>query len=84
MGQSVEGSYREGRTPLPAAERHVLLHRDVPRPLLPPHGGARAGRRSRLKSALSGWYYGDRVPFPGGDGTGQEERHHREGADRLA
>lgn len=53
--QSVQGGFEQGRKPLPPDRRHVVLARDIPAP------GSGGGR---LRSALSTWYYGDRVQLP--------------------
>lgn len=77
VGQSVEGGYREPRSPVAAKERHALVRRDLPRPLPPPEPGRPTRRRARLRSVLSGWFHGDRVPFPGEDAADGEQRDDR-------
>ncbi|MGA5699949.1 cytochrome b [Peterkaempfera bronchialis] len=57
--QSVQGGFAQGRRALPAERRHVALARDIPTPV---HDTT--GRGGRLRSALSTWYYGDRVELP--------------------
>ncbi|MBT3150559.1 ubiquinol-cytochrome c reductase cytochrome b subunit [Streptomyces sp. CHD11] len=73
VGQSVEGGYREPRSPVTARERHALVRRDLPRPLPPPEPGSPTGRPARLRSVLSDWFHGDRVPFPGEDAADGEQ-----------
>ncbi|MER6619201.1 ubiquinol-cytochrome c reductase cytochrome b subunit [Streptomyces sp. NPDC000931] len=77
VGQSVEGGYREPRSPVTARERHALVRRDLPRPLPPPEPGSPTGRPARLRSVLSGWFHGDRVPFPGEDAADGGQRDDR-------
>ncbi|WP_127355466.1 cytochrome bc1 complex cytochrome b subunit [Actinacidiphila soli] len=80
VDQTVEGGYTEGHRPLPAAERYVLLVRDLPEPLgalpqgPPPAAGATAAARARLhqqglrlRAALSNWFHQDRVDLPATD-----------------
>jgi ubiquinol-cytochrome c reductase cytochrome b subunit len=66
--QSVEGGYREDhRPPDDARLRHVLLTRDLPRPLgseEPEPDGGRRRWTAQLRTALSSWYYRDRVEVP--------------------
>ncbi|MFD7711419.1 cytochrome bc complex cytochrome b subunit [Streptomyces sp. NPDC059786] len=64
LRQSVEGAYGESSRPLGDAERRTLLGRRTERPL-PVPAGPSARRGDRVRAALSGWYYGDRVPYPG-------------------
>ncbi|OEU87332.1 ubiquinol-cytochrome c reductase cytochrome b subunit [Streptomyces abyssalis] len=63
--QSIEGGMEPGHRPVPAGERYTLLMRETPRPLEPaPEAGAdghRARRVRRLRTALSRWYFSDRV-----------------------
>jgi ubiquinol-cytochrome c reductase cytochrome b subunit len=61
VGQSVEGGYEEGHRPLDPHLRHVLLSRELPEPL---GGGSGRGRTARVRTALSSWYYGERVEMP--------------------
>lgn len=65
--QTVEGGFEPEHLPLPADEHHVLLVRELPRPL-EPTGGARGGALRRLANrsrvAISAWYYQDRVRYP--------------------
>ncbi|MBJ6624215.1 ubiquinol-cytochrome c reductase cytochrome b subunit [Actinospica acidiphila] len=77
VGQSVEGGYREPRSPVTAEERHALVRRDLPRPLPRPEPGSPTGVPARLRSVLSGWFHGDRVPFPGEDTADGEQRDDR-------
>ncbi|MBT2455792.1 ubiquinol-cytochrome c reductase cytochrome b subunit [Streptomyces sp. ISL-86] len=67
VAQGVEGGFEPEHRPLPAAERHVLLVRELPRPL-EPDGEARGGALRRLaqraRAAISAWYYQDRVRYP--------------------
>ncbi|GHC67893.1 cytochrome bc1 complex cytochrome b subunit [Streptomyces cinnamoneus] len=60
--QNVSGGLGEGHQPLTAQEGYRLLVREVPAPLPSPEG--RVPRRSRLRVALSSWYYRDRVDMP--------------------
>ncbi|MCA6095972.1 ubiquinol-cytochrome c reductase cytochrome b subunit [Streptomyces sp. SCA3-4] len=60
--QNVSGGLGEGHQPLTAQEGYRLLVREVPAPL--PSPGGRAPRRTRLRVALSSWYYRDRVEMP--------------------
>ncbi|MBH1937731.1 ubiquinol-cytochrome c reductase cytochrome b subunit [Streptomyces sp. AV19] len=62
VDQDVDGGIGEEHRPLDAGRRHRLLVRDVPLPMARP--GGRAPRRRRLRAALSGWYYRDRVAMP--------------------
>ncbi len=74
LRQSVEGTYREGHRPVPGPERLLLLGRRPAPPLpAPPADGAPVRRRERLRVVLSGWYYGDRVPYPGEAGEEMDE-----------
>ncbi|GAA0673116.1 ubiquinol-cytochrome c reductase cytochrome b subunit [Kitasatospora atroaurantiaca] len=59
VDESVEGGFRAGHRPVPAGRRYTLATRNMPRPLPPP--GAGAPWYARLRSALSAWYYRDRV-----------------------
>ncbi|WP_053743458.1 cytochrome b [Streptomyces sp. NRRL WC-3618] len=74
VAQSVHGGYAESRRPVAVRERHTLVHRDLPRPLPAPPAGTRAGRLTRLRRALSGWFHGDRVALPGEDADDGEPR----------
>nr|AFL48545.1 hypothetical protein [Streptomyces sp. CS684] len=60
--QSVEGGLSEGHRPLSARRGYRLMVRDIPLPL--PAAEDPASRRQRLRTALSGWYYRDRVELP--------------------
>ncbi|MFJ8013414.1 cytochrome bc complex cytochrome b subunit [Streptomyces sp. NPDC096339] len=61
--QGVEGGFEpRHRAPTPT-ERYAVLARERPLPLTLPARG-RARRRDRLRSALSTWYYQDRIRFP--------------------
>ncbi|MGW4683851.1 cytochrome bc1 complex cytochrome b subunit [Streptomyces sp. NPDC004244] len=72
--QGVEGGFHPQHRPLSADERYGLLVRERPRslPAAGPEQAAGAGRlRRRLRplarrarSALSSWYYADRVRYP--------------------
>ncbi|MFE6476220.1 MULTISPECIES: cytochrome bc1 complex cytochrome b subunit [Streptomyces] len=64
--QSVEGGYRETRSPVTPEERHELVSRDLPRPAPPPPNDS-AGRPAGLRKALRGWFHGDRVTLPDED-----------------
>jgi ubiquinol-cytochrome c reductase cytochrome b subunit len=66
LRQSVEGGFQESHTPVPAPERYKLLVREVPRPLRPGPGDDR--RTTRLRTALSSWYYRDLVEMPATEG----------------
>ncbi len=74
VAQSVEGGCRESHAPVPARERHAVVARQVPRPLPTPPAGSPAGRLSRWRGALSGWFHSDRVALPGEDADGGERR----------
>ncbi|MEV6671227.1 ubiquinol-cytochrome c reductase cytochrome b subunit [Streptomyces sp. NPDC051162] len=60
--QSAEGGLSEGHRPLSARRGYRLMVREVPLPL--PAGEDPVSRRQRLRTALSGWYYRDRVELP--------------------
>ncbi|MFI9240650.1 cytochrome bc complex cytochrome b subunit [Streptomyces sp. NPDC053079] len=60
--QDVSGGLSEGHHRVSAQEGYRLMVREVPRPLPAPEGPA--PRRSRLRVALSSWYYRDRVEMP--------------------
>ncbi|NXY93333.1 ubiquinol-cytochrome c reductase cytochrome b subunit [Streptomyces sp. BR123] len=68
--QGVEGGFRPRHRPLSADERRGILVRERPQPLpsAGPQPAAGAGRlrgpARRVRSALSAWYYADRVPYP--------------------
>ncbi|MBA4863140.1 ubiquinol-cytochrome c reductase cytochrome b subunit [Streptomyces sp. PSKA54] len=62
VSQSVYGGISESHRPVDAGLRYRILVRDVPRPLARPQHPAT--RLQRLRSALSTWYYGDRVEMP--------------------
>ncbi|MFI6345434.1 cytochrome bc complex cytochrome b subunit [Streptomyces sp. NPDC050560] len=59
IGQSVFGGIGERHSPAPGALRYRFVVRETPGPLPPARAGER--RRGRLRSALSSWYYRDRV-----------------------
>lgn len=60
--QSVEGGLREGHHPVSARRGYRLMVREIPLPL--PAGEDPVTRRQRLRTALSTWYYRDRVELP--------------------
>ncbi|MEV4743535.1 ubiquinol-cytochrome c reductase cytochrome b subunit [Streptomyces sp. NPDC049555] len=62
VAQSVFGALDEGSEQLPAAEAYPLMVREMPRPLTVQEGPA--PRRVRLRTALSSWYYRDRIEMP--------------------
>ncbi|MDH6125065.1 cytochrome b N-terminal domain-containing protein [Kitasatospora sp. GP82] len=69
--ETVEGAYVSDSHALPAGRRYTLAVRNMPRPLPALQRGA--SRRARLRSALSRWYYRDRVELsvpehPDGEG----------------
>ncbi|MEU9058861.1 ubiquinol-cytochrome c reductase cytochrome b subunit [Streptomyces sp. NPDC048430] len=64
--QSVSGALSEGHRDLSPTARYRLLMRDVPVPLELPAEGP-ISRRRRLRTVLSGWYYGDIVELPATD-----------------
>ncbi|WP_443051226.1 cytochrome bc1 complex cytochrome b subunit [Streptomyces sp. NBC_00190] len=73
VSQSVEGGFEPLHRALTATERYAVLARERPEPLRPadpadPAGAAAGGAlRRRLagaRSAISAWYYQDRVPYP--------------------
>ncbi|GAA3367667.1 ubiquinol-cytochrome c reductase cytochrome b subunit [Streptomyces sannanensis] len=61
--QTPFGGLSGGRRPLPAPHRYRALVRELPQPLELPAEGP-VTRRQRLRSALSSWYYSDRVELP--------------------
>lgn len=61
--QSVNGGLSESRRGLSPTARYRILMRDVPTPLELPAQGP-ISRRRRLRTVLSGWYYGDLVELP--------------------
>ncbi|MER5362374.1 ubiquinol-cytochrome c reductase cytochrome b subunit [Streptomyces sp. NPDC002785] len=64
--QSVNGDLSERHRGLSPTARHRILMRDVPTPLELPAKGP-VPRRRRLRTVLSGWYYGDLVELPATD-----------------
>ncbi|MFJ4572402.1 cytochrome bc complex cytochrome b subunit [Streptomyces sp. NPDC088846] len=62
VSQSVYGRISDSHQPLSAERRYRLLVRDVPQPPAPPR--TRASHTAGLRSALSTWYYRDRVDMP--------------------
>jgi ubiquinol-cytochrome c reductase cytochrome b subunit len=60
--QDLPGGMAESRRPLDARRRYRLLVREIPLPLAAP--GRDAPVRHRLRAALSGWYYRERVEMP--------------------
>ncbi|WKK23537.1 ubiquinol-cytochrome c reductase cytochrome b subunit [Streptomyces olivoreticuli] len=60
--QSVHGGLAEGHRPLSARRGYRLMVREIPLPL--PAGEGPVPRRQRLRTALSSWYYRDRVELP--------------------
>lgn len=70
MRQGADGGFRPEHRALAPGERYAVLARERPRPLTPVDlaGGAGRGRLralvARTRWALSGWYYGDRIPYP--------------------
>ncbi|MBT2511540.1 ubiquinol-cytochrome c reductase cytochrome b subunit [Streptomyces sp. ISL-98] len=64
--QSAYGALSEGHRSLSPTARYRLLMRDVPTPLELPVEGP-ISRRRRLRTVLSGWYYGDIVELPATD-----------------
>ncbi|GGT55392.1 menaquinol-cytochrome c reductase cytochrome b subunit [Streptomyces atratus] len=64
--QSMNGDLSESHRGLSPTARYRILMRDVPTPLELPAEGP-VSRRRRLRSVLSGWYYGDRVELPATD-----------------
>ncbi|MER7775836.1 cytochrome b N-terminal domain-containing protein [Streptomyces sp. NPDC096191] len=74
LEQSMEGDYRETRGPIAPEERHLLVHHSLPHPLPPPSNDSPAVRPARLQRALSCWFHGDRVPFPGEEADHTEQR----------
>ncbi|MEU5431155.1 ubiquinol-cytochrome c reductase cytochrome b subunit [Streptomyces olivoreticuli] len=60
--QSVHGGLSEGHRPLSARRGYRLMVREVPLPL--PAGEGPVPRVQRLRTALSSWYYRDRVELP--------------------
>ncbi|WP_116210225.1 cytochrome b [Streptomyces olivoreticuli] len=60
--QSVHGGLGEGHRPLSARRGYRLMVREVPLPL--PAGEGPVPRVQRLRTALSSWYYRDRVELP--------------------
>ncbi|MEU6890509.1 ubiquinol-cytochrome c reductase cytochrome b subunit [Streptomyces sp. NPDC046557] len=65
--QGLEGGFHPDHAPLPVPARLALLVREVPVPLEPvdpaPGGGPRR-LADRTRTALSAWYYRDRIRFP--------------------
>ncbi|MEV6686983.1 cytochrome b N-terminal domain-containing protein [Streptomyces sp. NPDC051130] len=68
--QGPEGGFHPEHTALPRAVRHAVLVRDVPRPL-EPAGPAPRRLAERTRTALSAWYYRDRIRYP----ATPEQRH---------
>ncbi|MFC0601460.1 cytochrome b [Streptomyces palmae] len=64
VAQSPYGHLTEAHRPLGARHRARLIGREVPEPLSPPADAGPLTRRQRLRTALSSWYYRDRVEFP--------------------
>ncbi|MET8403379.1 ubiquinol-cytochrome c reductase cytochrome b subunit [Streptomyces sp900116325] len=64
--QSVNGDLSESHRGLTPTARYRILMRDVPTPLELPTEGP-VSRRRRVRTALSGWYYGDLVELPATD-----------------
>ncbi|KUJ65076.1 ubiquinol-cytochrome c reductase cytochrome b subunit [Streptomyces albus subsp. albus] len=64
VSQSPYGDLTEGHRPVGARHRARLLGREIPEPLRPPADRGRLTRRQRMRTALSGWFYRDRVEFP--------------------
>ncbi|MFD9521846.1 cytochrome bc complex cytochrome b subunit [Streptomyces sp. NPDC059979] len=77
--QDADGGFRPEHRALVPGERYAVLARERPRPLTPTDGvdgadgadGVGGTWRGRLRAlvartrwALSGWYYGDRMPYP--------------------
>ncbi|MFI1968629.1 cytochrome bc1 complex cytochrome b subunit [Streptomyces cinnamoneus] len=60
--QSVYGGLGEGHQALSPEESYRLMVREAPAPLPAPEGPA--PRRVRLRTALSSWYYRDRLEMP--------------------
>jgi ubiquinol-cytochrome c reductase cytochrome b subunit len=60
--QTVYGGMLPGHRPASAGKAHRFMVRDLPRPLPAPDGTAT--RHSRLRAALSRWYYARRVEVP--------------------
>ena len=60
--QSVYGGITPEHRPASGRRLYRFLVRDLPRPL--PSPGPHAPRRTRLRAALSTWYYRDRVELP--------------------
>lgn len=60
--QDLAGGMSEPQEPVDRARRYKSLVRDVPRPLR--HPGPRAPLRSRMRAALSSWYFSERVDMP--------------------
>ncbi|MCX5376203.1 ubiquinol-cytochrome c reductase cytochrome b subunit [Streptomyces sp. NBC_00091] len=67
VAQSAEGGFHPQHEPLPPGERYAMLARDLPRPLEYDGDPTRSFPRrllDRTRSAISGWYYRDGVPYP--------------------
>jgi ubiquinol-cytochrome c reductase cytochrome b subunit len=64
VSQAVHGGIRAAHRPVSPERGHVLLVRDLPRPLAPAPDAPAPGRLGRLRYALSAWYYRDRVEPP--------------------
>lgn len=68
--QSAEGGFHPQHRALTAVERYAVLARERPWPLRPVDDDADAGHRGmrrrldRARSAISAWYYQDRIVYP--------------------
>ncbi|WP_329375996.1 ubiquinol-cytochrome c reductase cytochrome b subunit [Streptomyces sp. NBC_01351] len=65
--QGPEGGFHPQHRALTPTERYAVLARERPRPVEPAGDSGRGGpgrRLDRVRSALSHWYYGDRVRYP--------------------
>ncbi|MGW7103225.1 cytochrome bc1 complex cytochrome b subunit [Streptomyces sp. NPDC054838] len=72
--QGPEGGFHPEHAVPPRSVRRAVLVRDLPRPLEPAGpvpGGAARRLAQRTRTALSAWYYRDRIPFP----ETAEQRH---------